>query len=59
LPLGEVLPLAQLGDLARRWYGGHARPDWRKFTIPEAAAIFRQVGLSGAFWQIEAREGAF
>ena len=59
LPRGEVLALDQLADLARRWYGGHARPDWRKWTVAEAAAIFRDAGLTGEFWQLESRDGSF
>jgi hypothetical protein len=59
LPRGEVLPLDQLAELARRWYGGHARPDWRKWTVAEAASIFRACGLTGEFWQLETRAGAF
>lgn len=59
LPRGEVLALDQLADLACRWYGGHARPDWRKWTMAEAAAIFRDAGLTGGFWQLESRDGSF
>ena len=59
LPMGQVLSLSQLADLARRWYGKHADPDWRKFTMSEAAAVFAASGLEGEFWQLEVREGAF
>ncbi len=57
--LGQVLPLTQLADLARRWYGRHADPFWRKATIEEASAIFAAAGLTGEFWQLAPRAGAF
>jgi hypothetical protein len=59
LPVGEAVPLAQLADLARRWYGRHADPEWRKATVAEAAAVFRAAGLTGGFWQLEPRAGTF
>lgn len=59
LPRGEVLPLAQLYALARRWYGGHLARDWRKHTGAEAAAIFAEVGLTGAFWQLDTAAARF
>jgi hypothetical protein len=59
LPLGEAIEIAQLAELARRWYGGYARPDWRKFTVAEAAELFQSLGLTGPFWQLDQREGAF
>jgi hypothetical protein len=42
-PLGQVLPIAQLGELARRWYGGHADRAWTKWSIPQARDIFASV----------------
>lgn len=59
LPLGQVVPLVQLADLARRWYGRHARPDWQKATVAEAAAIFTTAGLTGDFWRLEPRDGTY
>ena len=59
LPLGAVIPLPQLADLARRWYGSHADAAWRKWTMGEAAEIFRAAGLTGPFWSLEARAGNF
>ncbi|HVU17296.1 MAG TPA: organomercurial lyase [Candidatus Didemnitutus sp.] len=56
---GQVLPLAQLADLARRWYGRHADRDWHKWTVAEAADIFREAGLTGPFWSLDARAGTY
>jgi hypothetical protein len=52
LPRGAAVPIAQVEQLARRWYGGHLRPDWRKHTAAEARAIFGEVGLTGPFWAV-------
>ncbi len=57
--LGQVLPVSQLADLARRWYGRHADPFWRKATVEEASEIFTAAGLTGEFWQLAPRPGAF
>jgi Alkylmercury lyase len=59
LPLGEIVPIAQLAQLAKPWYGRHADLRWRKWTTREAAEIFRSVGLVDGFWQIDGGEGAF
>ena len=58
-PLGEVLPIAQLGELARRWYGRHAERDWSKWTVAQAREIFSAVGLQGAFWELPEAPGKF
>jgi hypothetical protein len=58
-PRGEAVPLAQVGILARAWYGSHANPDWHKWTIEEAREIFHRAGLQSAFWDLGARVGSF
>lgn len=58
LPHGAVVPIVQLMSMARLWYGRHADPDWRKWSIREAAEIFSRTGLTGAFWELEG-EGGF
>ena len=59
LERGEVVPLPKVAELARRWYGSHADPDWHKWTVPEAQAILRATGLDSAFWALETRSGEF
>ncbi|MBY0507402.1 MAG: alkylmercury lyase family protein [Bryobacteraceae bacterium] len=56
---GQAVPLAQTALLARRWYGTHASPQWRKWTVAEAQAIFTAAGLTTDFWRLEPREGQF
>jgi hypothetical protein len=46
-------------ELGREWYARHADPNWQKWTVREAAGIFRRVGLTGEFWKIPVTEGGF
>lgn len=56
---GEAVRLQQVAHLAQLWYGGHADPDWRKWTIAEAQTVFDQAGLRWAFWQLGTRDGKY
>jgi len=58
-PRGEAVPLDTVALLARRWYGHHADPEWRKWTIDEAQRIFHDVGLTSTFWDLGAKIGRF
>jgi len=49
---GEVVDLATLAELARRWYGNRLDPDWRPRTLAESQAILDSVGLTGEFWRL-------
>ncbi len=56
---GDVLPLEQVRELARHWYGGHLARDWRKWSVDEARAIFERVGLTHPTWALPDAEGRF
>ena len=55
-PGGEAMTISQQWDLARRWFEGRDRPEWRKRSVAEAEAVLRSVGLTSDFWQLERRE---
>jgi hypothetical protein len=59
LPRGQAVPLFQVAVLARLWYGRHADPAWRKWTVAEAQALFAAAGLTGEFWDLGAGAGRF
>lgn len=59
LPFGEAVPLHQVAELARQWYGRHADPDWHKWTVGEAQEIFHQAGLRSDFWDLSTKTGRF
>ena len=56
---GEPVPLSQVAALARIWYGRHADPGWKKWTVAEAEEIFQRVGLRSDFWRLGAHRGRF
>ena len=49
---GELVDLATLAELARRWYGDRLDSDWRPRTLAESQAILDGVGLTGEFWRL-------
>jgi hypothetical protein len=53
-PRGGVMTLAQLHDLATRWYGDRLDPAWRPRPIERSQAILAEVGLTGPFWDLSA-----
>jgi hypothetical protein len=51
---GGVVPVAQLHELARRWYGDRLDPSWRPRTAEQSQAILEAVRLTGPFWHLTA-----
>jgi hypothetical protein len=49
---GAVVPLAQVWELARAWYGDPRDPSWRPRTRDESQAVIASVGLTGEFWEL-------
>jgi hypothetical protein len=49
---GAAVPVAQLRELARRWYGDRLEPGWRPRTREQSQAILEAVGLTGSFWAL-------
>lgn len=52
LPMGAVVPLETLWELARLWYGDRLAPDWHRRTTAESQVIFDRVGLTDPFWRL-------
>ena len=52
IALGDIQPVTKVLELAKRWYGEHLRPDWRKKSIAEAQAIFKELGLDHPTWSL-------
>jgi hypothetical protein len=49
---GQVLPINQVWELAKLWYGYYLDPDWQRKTPEFAERIFTRVGLTSAFWKL-------
>jgi hypothetical protein len=59
LPHGEDVPLQQVAQFAKTWYGTHADPNWHKWTVAEAQAIFEQSGFVSPFWDLGQNKGRY
>ncbi len=52
IPKGDVRPIEQIWAFATEWYGRHADADWSKWSVREAAEIFKRHGLTGPIWAL-------
>jgi hypothetical protein len=52
LERGEVLSVAQVWELSRLWYQDRLSVDYHGRSIEQVAEIFRQAGLTSAFWYL-------
>ena len=57
--MGEAVRLEQVALLAMAWYGDHANPQWRKWSVTEAQALFHGAGLNSSFWDLPVASGKF
>ena len=51
-PRGERMTVARQWKLARDWFTGRDRPEWKKRSAAEAEAVFAGAGLTGDFWRL-------
>jgi hypothetical protein len=49
---GAVLSIAQLWELWQSWYHNRMSPDYHGRTVEEIQEIFRELGLTSAFWKL-------
>lgn len=52
IPKGDVRPVEQIWNFAAEWYGRHADADWTKWSLRDAAEIFKRHNLYGPVWEI-------
>jgi len=53
LPRGEVFSPEQCWRLAHAWYSPDRRdPNWRRYSVDEAEALFRELGFTSDFWRL-------
>ena len=53
MPLGDIQPIDKIWRFSQRWYGQHLNPDWKKWTVQEAKAIFEEFDLSHKIWNLD------
>lgn len=51
-PRGEAIPLHQVWELSKVWYGNRMSPDFRGRTAGQVAEVFRKAGLTSDFWWV-------
>lgn len=59
LPHGQAVPLDQVADFARRWYGTHGNENWHKWSVAQAREIFHRSGFQSEFWDLGAKAGRY
>ncbi len=52
LSRGAVITVEQTWRLARGWYKGKLKPDWRRHTLEETESLLRSAGLTTPFWNL-------
>lgn len=52
LQRGATLTPEQAWRLASGWYKDKVKPEWRRHTLEDTEALLKDVGLSGAFWNL-------
>lgn len=52
LERGAVLSIPQVWDLSQRWYHNRISPDYHGRSIEQVQSIFKEAGLTSAFWQL-------
>lgn len=50
---GDVQPLEKIWAFAKEWYGNHLDPNWKKWTIAEAKAMFNTFDLTHKIWKLD------
>lgn len=51
-PRGDAVPLRQVWELSKAWYGNRMAPDFRGRTPQQVAEVFSSVGLASEFWRV-------
>ena len=51
-PRGDALPMRQVWELSKVWYGNRMSPDFRGRSAEQVAAVFVQAGLTSDFWRV-------
>ena len=52
LERGETLSVAQVWNLSKLWYHNRLSVDYHGRSVEQVAEIFKQAGLTSAFWYL-------
>nr|WP_231100851.1 alkylmercury lyase family protein [Pseudoalteromonas luteoviolacea] len=56
---GDVQPIEHVWEFAKVWYGKHLNPEWEKWFITEAKAIFERFNLTHDIWSLPCENRQF
>ena len=59
LPKGDVRPIQQVWGFASEWYSRHAERNWEKWSVTQAADMFRKHDLTHPIWRLSDEHGRF
>jgi hypothetical protein len=51
--LGTTLSISLLWELSQRWYANRLSPEYHGRTVDEVQEIFKELGLTSAFWKVK------
>jgi hypothetical protein len=52
IPIGEIMPAANLWFLSQSWYEGRLSPDWKPRSRPQSQQLLTDAGFVGPFWSL-------
>lgn len=59
IPRGDLQPINNIWEFSKKWYGNHLDPNWQKWTMAEASAIFSSYHLTSDTWKMESSDSRF
>ncbi|HEX8029388.1 MAG TPA: hypothetical protein VF491_13035 [Vicinamibacterales bacterium] len=52
IPIGAIMPAANLWDLAQSWYTGRLSADWKPRPRAQSQQLLSDAGFAGPFWTL-------
>jgi hypothetical protein len=53
IPKGDLQPIEKIWRFSKKWYGNHLNPNWTKWTVEEAKAMFKEFDLTDKIWSLD------
>lgn len=52
IPVGAVMPAANLWRLSQHWYDGRLSHDWKPRAVEASQQLLADAGFTGKFWSL-------
>jgi hypothetical protein len=53
IPRGDLQSMGKVWRFAKKWYGNHLNPEWKKWSVDDAKRIFKEFELEGRIWSLD------